>query len=377
MDFTVISTYRCNSKCSMCHIWKYPTRPEEEVTVDTLRKLPGGFDNLNITGGEPTLRTDLAEMVDVLYPKCRVLEISTNGLRTEPLKPIVEKYPDVKIRYSLEGFGERNDRIRGEKNGFERKVNGLKELKELGGRDLGFGAVIQDDNIDQIVDLYKFAREQGFEFATSTLHNAFQFHKNDNFMYDRLSVARQLEGLVTEMMKTWNVKTWFRAYLNLGLMENILGHDRLIPCTAGRDFIFIDPWSDIYACNVRPDTKMGSLLNQSWDEIIGGDESRAVLDKVKTCDHNCWMVTTARCAMRNPRIPQLPKAKPFWWVVVNKLRTMGGVPIDFESAIDYTTCIQDENVARRVSYLDKPGEKRRVQTREDEHYTFLGDYRNR
>ena len=70
------------------------------------------------------------------------------------------------------------------------------------------------------------------EFATSTLHNGFQFHKSDNVPYDRLRVARHIEGLITEQLKTWDVKTWFRAYLNLGLIARALGHDRILRCTA-------------------------------------------------------------------------------------------------------------------------------------------------
>ena len=50
-------------------------------------------------------------------------------------------------------------------------------------------------------------------------------------------------------------------------MAKVLGHSRMLKCTAGTDFAFIDPWSDVYACNVRPDLKAGNLENQSWNEI--------------------------------------------------------------------------------------------------------------
>jgi len=376
MDLTVITTYRCNAKCSMCHVWRYPTRPEDEVKPEDLEDLPGGFDNLNLTGGEPTLRKDLETLVDVLQPKCRILEISSNGLRANKIEPIINKYPHTKVRFSLEGFEETSNKIRGEKKGFEKKVAGLMRLKELGGTDLGFGAVIQDDNADELVALYEFCREHGVEFATSALHNAFQFHKNDNFPYDRLRVARKVEGLVTALLKTSSVKNWFRAYLNLGLIENILGHDRLIPCTAGKDFIFIDPWCDVYACNVWPETFMGNLRQQSWDEILNNPKAQEVYEKVRTCKQNCWMVTTARCAMRNRMVPQLPKWGPFWWVVKNKLRVSLGLPINFDAYIDYSTCLEDEDVPQREFYLDKADTKR-VQSSDEEHYTFVGDYFNR
>ncbi|MGA2365705.1 MAG: radical SAM protein, partial [Steroidobacteraceae bacterium] len=106
----------------MCYIWKNPTDPREEVTLETLSKLPGGFDNLNVSGGEPTLRRDLAEMIDVLYPKARIMEISSNGLSPERLVPIIKKYPDIKVRFSLEGDESTNNRIRGEDDGHATKV---------------------------------------------------------------------------------------------------------------------------------------------------------------------------------------------------------------------------------------------------------------
>ncbi|MFZ1979046.1 MAG: radical SAM protein, partial [Bacteroidota bacterium] len=96
MDLTVITTYRCDSKCSMCYIWKYPTAPAEEVTLKTLEKLPGEFDNLNITGGEPTLRKDLVEICEILYPKAKKMEISSNGLNYNVLEPIIKKFPHTK-----------------------------------------------------------------------------------------------------------------------------------------------------------------------------------------------------------------------------------------------------------------------------------------
>ena len=147
MDLTVITTYRCNSRCSTCNIWMHPTRPSDEISLDILEKIPSGIDNLNITGGEPTIRNDLVEIVDVLYPKARKLEISSNGMHPRRLEPIIKKYPDIKIRFSLEGTDKVSDAIRGEENGFQTKVDGLRRLKDLGGTDLGFAVTIQDDNI--------------------------------------------------------------------------------------------------------------------------------------------------------------------------------------------------------------------------------------
>jgi len=353
----------------MCYIWKNPTEPKLEVTAETLAKLPGGFDNLNLSGGEPTLRRDLADLVDILYPKARIMEISSNGLHPEKLVPIIKKYPDIKVRFSLEGNEATNNRIRGEDDGYATKVAGLRMLQEAGGRDLGFAFVIQDENVDQLVRTYEFARAQGFELATSTLHNAWQFYKNDNYFYDRVKVARQVEGLITAMLRSGKVKNWFRGYLNLGLIEKILGHPRLIPCVAGTGFAFIDPWSDVWACNVRSDLPLGNLATQSWESIMSSEKARQSIAKVSACEQNCWMVTTARTAMRSNLIPQAPKAGPLLWVLRNKLKVTLGRKIDFDRYIDYKD-VKPTPLVPRISYLENREKVRLVKGRDttDKHY---------
>jgi len=347
----------------MCYIWQNPTLPREEVSLKTLEKIPDGVDYLNLTGGEPTLREDLGEIVDILYPKAMQLEISSNGLRAHKIEPIIKKYPDVKIRFSLEGFEATNNKIRGEDDGFNKKVNGLLKLRELGGTDLGFAITIQDDNVHELTELFRFAEKHCFELATSTLHNGFQFHKSDNVLYDRLRVAASIEDLVTEQLKTMSIKNWFRAYLNLGLISKALGHPRLIPCTAATDFIFLDPWSDVYACNVRPDLKLGNLSDQSWDEIYHASEIDAVRKQVAMCKHNCWMVGSAKTAMRHPKYARIPKGGPLWWVIQNKLRVTFGKSIPFSRYIDYDHVHQDAEKPPRPSFLGKTM-KRAIETAE-------------
>lgn len=360
----------------MCHVWQNPTKADEEVSLNTLRKIPSGIDYLNLTGGEPTLRSDLEEIVDLLYPKAMTLEISSNGLLSERLEPIIKKYPDIKIRFSLEGFGETNNKIRGERDGDKKKIDGLFRLKKLGAKDIGIATVIQDDNAEGVVELFRFAKKHGFELATSTLHNGFQFHKSDNFPYDRLKIAKYMEGLIAEMLKGFNVKNWFRAYLNLGLMAKALGNRRMLPCAAAEDFIFIDPWSDVYACNVRPDLKLGNLETQDWDEIWNSPVVGEIRKKVHNCPQNCWMVGSAKTAMRQQRHPKLPNAETLIWVVYNKLKIMFGGKVNFKLYIDNKTVVQDKHLYYREFYLNKDV-KRNIQLKSDKHYSKFGEFFNK
>ena len=40
LNGTVIVTYRCNARCNMCSRYKAPSRPEEELSIETIRKPP-------------------------------------------------------------------------------------------------------------------------------------------------------------------------------------------------------------------------------------------------------------------------------------------------------------------------------------------------
>jgi hypothetical protein len=63
-------------------------------------------------------------------------------------------------------------------------------------------------------------------------------------------------------------------------------------------------------------------------------------------------------------------------VLRNKLRATLGLRIPFEHYVDYSRVFKDTNVPRRVSYLDQPP-KRKAQTKDDPHYTPIGEFFNR
>ena len=51
LNGTVIVSYRCNARCNMCNRFKAPSKPEEEITVEAIKKLPEMYFT-NITGGK-------------------------------------------------------------------------------------------------------------------------------------------------------------------------------------------------------------------------------------------------------------------------------------------------------------------------------------
>ena len=155
---SIIITYRCNAHCNMCDCFKDPTRPEEEIDLATLEKLPE-MAFTNITGGEPFIREDLGDIVEELYKKSDRIVISTNGFFTDRIIKLAKRFPQIGIRISIEGLEETNNEIRGLKDGFNKGYTTLKKLREMGMKDVGFGMTVQDKNAPDLVPLYEISNE--------------------------------------------------------------------------------------------------------------------------------------------------------------------------------------------------------------------------
>jgi len=313
---SIILTYRCNARCNMCEVWKYPTKPSEEIGPDVIEKLPETFFT-NITGGEPFIRQDLPEIVEVLRKKTKRIVISTNGYFTERIISLCEKYPDLGIRISIEGLPKINDDIRDIPDGFDKGLRTLLKLRAMGIKDIGFAMTVQEINCRDLLPLYHLAKGLGYEFATAAVHNSHYFHKWDNKIDDKELVCGELRKLVKEFLRSGKPKDWFRAYFNSGLINYIYGNERFLRCDMGRNGFFVDPYGDVLACNgMDKKQSMGNLNTQSWDEIWNSLQAKKVRRMVKDCRKNCWMIGSAAPAMwQNLKVPVI-------WIVKNKLRLM-------------------------------------------------------
>lgn len=312
LNGTVIVTYRCNAKCTMCNRYKVPSKPEEEISLETIRKLPEMYFT-NITGGEPFIRDDLKDIVRELYKKSDRIVISTNGFFTDKIVDLCKEFPQIGIRISIEGLEQTNNEIRGLEDGYNRGYTTLKKLVDMGMQDVGFGMTVQDRNAADLVPLYNISDELGMEFATASLHNSFYFVESHNIIKDRLAVAKNFEDLINRLLESNSPKKWFRAYFNHGLINYIFSQKRLLPCDMSFDTFFIDPYGDVMPCNGTKEKQvMGNLNEQSWDELWNSEQAEKVRKFVRNCDRNCWMIGSVSPAMHKYIY------KPALWVVKHK-----------------------------------------------------------
>lgn len=309
LNGTVIVTYRCNAKCTMCNRYKAPSKPEEEISIETIKKLPEMYFT-NITGGEPFIRDDLKDIVRELLKKSDRIVISTNGFFTDRIVELCKEFPQVGIRISIEGLEKTNNEIRGLDDGFNRGYTTLKKLVDMGMKDVGFGMTVQDRNAADLVPLYNISDELGMEFATASLHNSFYFVESNNIIKDRLTVAQNFEDLVNRLLDSNSPKKWFRAYFNHGLINYIFSQKRLLPCDMSFDTFFIDPYGDVMPCNGTKEKQvMGNLNRQSWEELWNSEQAEKVRSFVRNCDRNCWMIGSVSPAMHKYIY------KPAAWVI--------------------------------------------------------------
>jgi len=331
MDGAIITTYRCNAKCHMCHTWKYPSKRDEEIGLELIKKLPGNLDHLNITGGEPMLRNDIEDIVDVVSSKARCIEVSTNGYFTDRIVRLAEKFPFLKIRVSVEGLPALNDILRGPKNGFDHALRTILELKRCNIKDIGFSFVVSDKNIPDLLNLYYLCASMGIEFTNAPMHNSFYFHKHDNKLDDVDNTVRELKKFIIAMLGSprsslrMKVKDWLRAYYNIGIISYISGKQPLLAgCPAGRDMFFLSPFGDILPCNASAEPWiMGNLKEKSFHEIWNSLQAIEIRKKIEICNRNCWMMGCARGKMRRNPLPIIN------WILINKYRLAFKIPPTF------------------------------------------------
>jgi MoaA/NifB/PqqE/SkfB family radical SAM enzyme len=264
-----------------------------------------------VTGGEPFLREDLEDIINVLRKKTNRLVISSNGFFTERILSLFKKRKDIGIRISIEGLPKANDELRGIKDGFDRGIRTLIELHHMGVKDIGFGITISDRNAKDMIELYHLSKMMGLEFATAAIHNSFYFHKFDNNFQNPEVAIEELKKLIDELLKSRKIKDWFRAYFNYGLINYIKGSPRLLPCEMGHDSFFLDPTGEIFPCNVMEES-MGNLKEKPFDEIWNSDKAKEIREKVKSCPNNCWMIGSVSQQMKKNIMV------PLKWIIKHK-----------------------------------------------------------
>jgi MoaA/NifB/PqqE/SkfB family radical SAM enzyme len=139
LDGNLDLTYRCNNRCRHCWLWLPPDAPQgrEELSFDEIRRLVDearwmGCQAWGLSGGEPLLRPDFAEILEYLTRKSVHYRLNTNGTLITPEIARLLIRPGNKMVALYGATAEVHDGVTRTPGSFEATMRGFAYLQEAG-----------------------------------------------------------------------------------------------------------------------------------------------------------------------------------------------------------------------------------------------------
>ena len=294
-------TWVCDARCEMCNNWKFGDRKSDMTLAQLEPALAHPFwsaiENLNISGGEPTTRNDLPEMVEMFHrhlPRMRKIGVNTTGLtphRAIPMLTRIVKFCEANdllfsARVSLDGIGDIHDQVRHVKNGFDKASETIEAMQALAEQSpnfqFGLASTIFATNIDDAQNILAWARTKKLDivfnmlrFTDAMLNNKaleanIGFHeREENFMHEFFLDRVQEESVLSG-----------QAFLYLHYADMIAnGYHRTMPCPFRTQGLLLNPYGDLHYC--ENSESLGNLLTTPAEEIYFKAENLAHREHIK------------------------------------------------------------------------------------------------
>ncbi len=277
-------TYRCNARCAICNYWRNPSRPADEMSLEQIRK---GMDRvysygtrlINFTGGEPTLRGDLEDIVATASQKGMWTSMVTNGSRLS--RERIRALKEAGLDNLLISFDSLSPAIHDEHRGIPglqgRVVRALEWLHQeflRGHRSGGLMCVMTRQNVSAVEQIVRFADARG-------VYVLFQPYHANKTGEAGLGTSVDSEGIQRILALRDQFASMFnsRKYLE-GLARFYSGRppER---CHAGLKYFSVDPYGYMHPCVDMP--AAGHILR---DDIAAVRSAKAQA-AVSGC-RGCW-----------------------------------------------------------------------------------------
>ena len=329
-------TSRCNSLCKTCFYYNELNQPGDMTfdQIETVSRTMPPITDLWLSGGEPTLRHDASQIVDLCVRNngVRRLIIPTNGLVKERVHAIVD---DALSRHSslhlylnvaLDGYGETHDRIRGVPGHWPKTldcIQSLYPLKEKHGDRfrLNVNTVVCADNFTEIERLAEFMWSN---FKLDGQY--FNIVRGETPVGDEIKqvppeVLPAMYSYISQLTKRYGDRMFAsqdatpRLAKNIASVGTIATHYRTqhqnfvkptawpFACTAGETIAVIDYNGDVRACELRE--KFSSLEAYGYDfgALWSAQERQAEVNaidggKACWCTHVCFIHDSMRHSRR-------------------------------------------------------------------------------
>lgn len=158
------TTSRCNLKCRHCYAATGPGATELSTQqgfglIDDLSEF--GAPVILFSGGEPTIRPDLPQLIDHAVKRGRRAVISTNGTLID--RDMAAELADIGLSYigiSLDGLQATNDLFRGVDGAFDQALKGIYNAQHAGIK-VGLRFTINRGNYQEIPGIFELMQREG------------------------------------------------------------------------------------------------------------------------------------------------------------------------------------------------------------------------
>jgi MoaA/NifB/PqqE/SkfB family radical SAM enzyme len=291
----------CNQKCEHCFYWRNLNRRDDLTTEElfSLSRSLGRIENLNLSGGEPFLRPEFAEICRqfIRGNGVRQIYVPTNGYFTErTVKQIAgtlrEKDLDLFVaEISLDGVGEFHDRFRVSPGAFEKAMqtyDALAKLQESDGR-LRIHAISTAThvNMDEIRRLTSYLYERCPKMDHHNLALIRGDRKNPSLQGPGLE---QYQKLYQHVRQVWAARERARygsmvePMLQWAKARTAAKREQEVPCRAGILSAVVYSNGDVSVCESH--APLGNLRDRSFSDIWTSPEARALRKSI--ADRQCY-----------------------------------------------------------------------------------------
>jgi MoaA/NifB/PqqE/SkfB family radical SAM enzyme len=244
-------TMRCNAHCGFCDYWK--TDPSARATELKSYADAARFFNpmlVTFTGGEPTLRRDLENLVAEVDRAIalKYITLITHGAMLTPER--AQSLWDAGVHQfniSLDYLDERHDAQRGIPGLSARILAAVPAMRARGIDNIRFNTVIKNDNLDEILPIVRRAAELGVGVNFSVYTDSKNGNRAHLVTGDGLAAV---EGVVRQLLefkrRRRGVITNSDYYLEQ--IPRYLRGEMTEPCRSGIRTIHIDPTGHVKRC---------------------------------------------------------------------------------------------------------------------------------
>jgi len=295
----------CNLTCEHCFYWKNLNQ-RNDLGVEEFEKLSlelGHFEHLNLSGGEPFIHKQFAQIVQFFIDNNGVKEIyvPTNAYFTErteiQLKELLKKNSSDQLslfvcEISLDGTEAFHNEFRGNPKSFEKAMETYDMLAELQKEDprlqIHCISTATDTNMKEIWDLTEFLYERCPAMEHHNLAIIRGDRKDPSLQGPSL---KEYEDLYKHVAKVWKPREEERygsivePMLQWGKLKVIEQDKQFISCTAGNMTGVVYANGDVSLCEIHE--PIGNLRDASFFEIWDSKKADILRDKIKAKECYC------------------------------------------------------------------------------------------